>query len=41
MKRFLTISLLVAFLLSACGTAGLLGDETQDDQLVTIYKLPT
>ena len=41
MKRFLVVSLLIAVLLSACGTAAMQGEGVQEDLLVTIYKLPT
>jgi ABC-type Fe3+-hydroxamate transport system substrate-binding protein len=41
MKRFFIVSLLITVLLSACGTTGLQADNVQEDQVVTIYKLPT
>jgi hypothetical protein len=41
MKRFLFVSLLITVLVSACGSAVLQGEGVQQDQVVTIYKLPT
>lgn len=41
MKRFLIVSLLITVLVSACGAAAPQGEGVQQDQVVTIYKLPT
>ena len=42
MKRFLIITLLIPLLISACGETPALKDEaTLEDQLITVYKLPT
>jgi hypothetical protein len=41
MKRFLIVSLLITVLVSACRAAAPQGEGVQQDQVVTIYKLPT
>ena len=41
MKRFLIASLLITVLVSACGSAAPQGEGVQQDQVVTIHKLPT
>lgn len=41
MKRFLIASLLITVLVSACGAAAVQGEGTEEEHIITVYKLPT
>lgn len=41
MKRFLIASLLIAVLVSACGAGAVQGEGPEEEQIITVYKLPT